>query len=474
MINPWYGLIAVVLYFVTLVSMSQFRAKNATLGDYLIGGRNSTWWLITLGMVSDTLSGITYVSVPGAVAQQEYSYLQIILGHFFGWMAVVYILLPIYYKRNLISIYAYLGERFGWATQKTGAFFFVASRIFGSAARLYIATMVLHQFFFANVALSPVISFFIVMALIVLYTYKGGIKSLVWTDAFQSMFLIIGILAVYLVLWGDLSNPLEVVSKPRLFMWDLMPGNFFFKQFLGGFFITFAMCGLDQNIMQKNISCKNLKEAQLNLVSFAFVMLIVNIIFVSLGALVIEYYSAHQLTTVPADQMLPNLVFNHLGMVPAIFFILGLTAATFSSADSVLPSIASSIEIDLLPKSLQERFPVRMLHLMVAAILFLLILVFYFANTQSLIMVVLKYSGYTYGPLLGLFLMGIFTRWEFHEKRVPFIALVSIAITALLDQYSADWFGGYKIGVELLFVNGLIFSAIVSLIGLNRTKAISR
>jgi SSS family solute:Na+ symporter len=473
MINPWYGLIAVVLYFIILIGMSQFRSRNATLGDYLIGGRNSTWWLITLGMISDTLSGITYVSVPGAVATSQYSYLQIIFGHFFGWMAVVYILLPIYYKMNLISIYSYLGERFGWITQKTGAFFFVASRIFGSAARLYIATLVLHQFFFSQVQLSPIFSFFVVMTLIVLYTIKGGIKSLVWTDAFQSMFLVGGIMAVYFVLWGATSNPLEVVTRPQIFMWDILPGNFFFKQFIGGFFITFAMCGLDQNIMQKNISCKNLKEAQLNLMSFTVVMLIVNVVFVSLGALALEYYASHQLAAVASDQMLPNLVFNHLGAIPAIFFILGLTAATFSSADSVLPSIASSIELDLLPKRLQEKLPVRTLHLMVAAILFLLITVFYLANTQSLIMVVLKYSGYTYGPLLGLFLMGIFTKWNFHEKRVPIIAVMSIAITAILDQYSSEWFGGYKIGVELLMVNGLIFSALMCAAGLQKSNSTS-
>lgn len=457
MINPWYGLIAVALYFIALIGLSQFRSRDASLNDYLIGGRNSTWWLISLGMLSDTMSGITYVSVPGAVATQQYGYMQIILGHLAGFFVVAFILLPIYYRSSMISIYSYLGDRFGPVTQKTGAFFFVASRIFGSAARLYIATMVLHHFFFAQ-TFSPLLSFIFVMGLIVLYTYKGGIKSLVWTDAFQSMFLVLGILAIYHALWTDLPAPLETVMKPQLFFWDLMPTNFFFKQFIGGFVITVAMCGLDQNIMQKNLSCKNLKEAQTNIITFAFLMLAVNFIFVSLGALAFEYYSTHQLASVASDQMLPNLVFQHLGMIPGLFFILGLTAATFSSADSVLPSIASSIELDLLPKHLQEKFPVRLLHLLVATVLLLIIFIFYFAQTQSLITVVLKYSGYTYGPLLSLFMIGIFTKWNIIEKKTPLLAIVSIALTALLDQFSARWFGGYQIGVELLAINAVIYT----------------
>jgi Na+/proline symporter len=457
MINPWYGLIAVVIYFVALIGMSQFRAKNASLDDYLTGGRNSTWWLITLGMISDTLSGITYVSVPGAVAQNQYSYLQIIFGHFLGWMGVAFILLPIYYRENLISIYAYLGDRFGPVTQKTGSFFFVASRLFGSAARLYIATLVLHHFFFSQIEISPIFSFITVMSLIVIYTYKGGIKSLVWTDAFQSLFLVAGILVVYFYLWADSSNPITTVLSPKIFFWDAMPSNYFFKQFIGGVFITFAMCGLDQNIMQKNISCKSLKEAQKNMVAFAFVMLAVNLIFVSLGALAIEYSANHSLESVASDKLLPLIVFQNLGAIPALFFVLGLTAATFSSADSVLPSIASSIELDLLSQSMRQRFPVRLLHLVVAILLLSIIIAFYLFNTQSLITVVLKYAGYTYGPLLGLFSIGIFTKIKLNEIWVPLVAILAIAATAILDQNSVRWFGGYQIGVELLAINGLIF-----------------
>ena len=454
---PLLGLIAILIYFFSLIGLSLYRARSATLNDYLIGSRNSTWWLITLGLLSESISGVTYVSVPGAVSQQQYGYMQIVFGYFFGYLTIAYVLLPLYYRLNLISIYGYLRERFGPVSQKTGACIFIASRTFGSAARLYLAVMVLHEFFFRDSAFSPILSFTIAMILIVAYTYKGGIKSIIWTDAFQAIFLLLGVFSVLAALLHTLPDSLAIVSHPQLFFWDPMPKNFFFKQFIGGMFITIALNGLDQNIMQKSLSCKNISEAQKNMVCFAFADVVVNFFFLALGALVQAAYLQFKMSGVAPDRLLPNLVFTQLGMIPALLFILGLVAAAFGSAGSVLPPLASSLELDLFPERWKNLIPVRVMHLVMATVLLGVIILIYQVHTESLIGVILRYAGYTYGPLLGLFAIGILTRWKLREKWVPLCALASCLVSAFLDKNSASLLGGYQIGIELILINALIF-----------------
>ena len=283
--DPRYALLALILYFISLLAISFYRARSATLSDYYIGSHNSTWWLITLGMIGDSVSGVTFVSVPGSVFSQGYSYFQVVIGYFLGYLVISSILLPLYYKRNLISIYSYLGDRFGPYAQKSASILFISSRTFGSAARLYISVMILHECLLAPLGMNPITSFVLSMAMIVLYTYKGGIKSLVWTEAYQSIILLASIAFIILALWHQIPHPMEVIMKPTVFFTDPLKPNFFLKSILGGMLITSSMNGLDQNIMQMNLSCKNLADARKNMFTLAFVMMGVNFVFMALGAL---------------------------------------------------------------------------------------------------------------------------------------------------------------------------------------------
>ncbi len=462
--NPGLGLAALSAYFVSLLLLAFYRSRSATLSDYYIGNHDSTWWLITLGMISDSVSGVTFVSVPGSVFSQEYSYFQIVLGYFLGYMVITTVLLPLYYRRNLISIYSYLGERFGVPAQKTASLLFIASRTFGSAARLYISVMILHQCLLGGLGFSPTFSFALAMALIVLYTYKGGIKSLVWTEAYQSVILLGSVFFLFVALWKLSPDPLKAVAAPRIFTWDPMKPDFFLKSLFGGMLITSSMNGLDQNIMQMNLSCRSLKEAQKNMFTLAFVMVAVNFVFMALGALTREAYAVGNLAlptlaggAVASDRVLPALALGSLGTGAAMMFLIGLSAATFSSAGTILPAIASSIEIDLLPERLKDRIPVRLIHVLAAVVILLLILVIHALEARSLIDLVLRCSGYTYGPLIGLYGIGIFTSWRLEPARVPFLCLGSVSLTAVLDLNSALWFGGYRLGVELIAINAMFF-----------------
>ena len=455
-----YGLMAMALYFVALLSIAHYRSKSATLDDYLIGGHASTWWLITIGMISDSISGVTYVSVPGSVSTQQYSYLQFVLGNFCGYWVIAFVLLPLFYRLNLISIYTYLLKRFGTISQKTGACFFVVSRLFASSARLYIAVLVLHQFFFAD-HFSPVFSFGAALALIVLYTYKGGIKSLVWTEAFQSVFLLLGLGAIFYALWTALPEPMASLTHPQIFFWDPLAKNFFLKQFIGGLFITIASNGLDQNIMQMNLSCKNTADAQKNMIGVSFVVLLVSTFFIGMGALGTDLAHLSNLNIPSPDRLLSTLTFQKFSTATGILFILGLTAATFSSASTVLPALASSFEIDILPEKFQKRIPVRALHVGAAILMFGVICGFYLVHTKSLIEVIFRLAGYTYGPLLGLFGIGILTRLQIKETWVPVAAVFSILMTALLDQCSVRWFHGYQVSVELILINAVLFAVFI-------------
>ncbi len=474
---PVYGLMALLVYFISLLAISFYRARSATLSDYYIGSHNSTWWLITLGMISDSVSGVTFVSVPGSVFNQGYSYFQIVLGYFLGYMIITTILLPLYYKRNLISIYSYLGERFGLYAQKTASVLFISSRTFGSAARLYISVMILHQCLLADFEISPIFSFTAAMAMIVLYTYKGGIKSLVWTEAFQSVILLVSIFAIGVMLWMKVPDPITEILKPTLFFTDPMKPNFFLKAILGGMLITSSMNGLDQNIMQMNLSCRNVGDAKKNMFTLAFVMVAVNFVFLAIGALAKAHYEERGLPIpmisgggVATDQALPFLALNHLGRFPALMFIVGLAAATFSSAGTILPAIASSIEIDLFPESWRNRVPVRVVHTLAAVLILILIFAIYAAGAKSLIDLVLRCSGYTYGPLIGLYGIGIFTSIKLHHHRVPYLCGVAILLTALLDFYSESLFEGYKLGVELIAVNALFFLMLTMVFGRDRSR----
>ena len=466
------------LYFGGLLLIAYLTSKNSTAESYFSGNHASPWYAVAFGMIGDSLSGVTYISVPGKVGGANFSYLQLVFGYFVGYFIISKVLLPIYYKMNLVSIYTYLETRFGRHTQKTGAFFFILSRILGASGRLYLAAGVIQFFVFDQIKSVHVpfwLSVSVILVLMLLYTYKGGIKTLVWTDTFQSLFLVLGVVVSIAIIidkmnigFGQAVSNIASSDYSKTFFWDWHKSNFFFKEFIGGVFIAVAMTGLDQNMMQKNLSCKSLGEAQKNIFWFSIVMVIVNIFFLSLGVLLYQYY-AHSLIELPmntetgkviTDKVFPNLALNHLGIFAGLIFIIGLTAATFSSADSVLTTLTTSTYIDMLEydrnttlteeqKSKRRTY----IHIGFAVILWLVIIVFDILNQRAIIDTILMLAGYTYGPLLGLFIIGLFTKQTLNDKLVPVVCVIAPIITYVLANYVVKTMTSYEIGNELILIN---------------------
>ena len=469
-------LVCIAVYFGALLGIAWYTGRKANSATYFTGNKASPWYAVAFGMLGDSLSGVTYISVPGDVTNSKFSYLQLVLGYFVGYFIISHILLPIYYKMNLLSIYTYLEERFGRFTQKTGAFFFILSRTLGAAARLYLAAGVIQFFVFdriEGVHVPFALSVSVIIALMLLYTYKGGIKTLVWTDTFQSLFLVLGVvLSIAAIISSSSWDMSGAVSKiyhsdySQVFFWDWHKSNFFGKQFLGGVFIAVAMTGLDQNMMQKNLSCKSLGEAQKNIFWFSVVMVIVNLFFLSLGALLYLYQQEASIAVpmneagkILTDRVFPNLALNHLGIFAGLVFIIGLTAATFSSADSVLTTLTTSTYVDMFEfdkeSQLSEKKKARyrhIIHIGFAVLLWLCILVFNEVNSSAVIKTILIIAGYTYGPLLGLFSFGIFCKRKLKDKLIPIICVAAPILTYFISQYLPSL--GYEVGNELILING--------------------
>jgi Na+/proline symporter len=476
------------LYFGGLMLIAYLTSRNTTADSYFLGNKASPWYAVAFGMIGDSLSGVTYISVPGKVGAGHFSYLQLVMGYFVGYFIISKILLPIYYKMNLISIYTYLETRFGKHTQKTGAFFFILSRILGASGRLYLAAGVIQFFVFdrlTNIHIPFWLSVSVILALMLLYTYKGGIKTLVWTDTFQSLFLVLGVVLSIAVIihkmdigFGKAVSNVMSSEYSQTFFWDWKKSNFFFKEFIGGIFIAVAMTGLDQNMMQKNLSCKSLGEAQKNIFWFSIVMVIVNVFFLSLGVLLYQYYQSSGIEMpmnvetgkIITDKVFPNLALNHLGMMAGLIFIIGLTAATFSSADSVLTTLTTSTYVDMLEYDrntiLSEKEKARrrtIIHIGFAVLMWMVIIVFDILNQRAIIDTILMIAGYTYGPLLGLFAIGLFTKMSLNDKLVPVICVLAPVITYLLANYIVKPMTSYEIGNELIILNagitilGLLF-----------------
>lgn len=475
--SPYIILSFILFYFIALISISYFTSKGATNDTFFIGNKKSHWFLIALGLIGDSLSGVTFISVPGKVVYDQFSYLQIVFGYLVGYWIISYVLLPVYYRMNLTSIYTYLQERFGFYSQKTGSLFFILSRLLGAAGRLFLAVYVLQMYIFDSFQIPFFITVAIVILLMIAYTYKGGIKTLVWTDSLQSILLLCGLIFSIIAILSQLdisifeaSNQIAKSEYSKIFFWDFKEKNYFFKQFFGGIFIAIAMTGLDQNMMQKNLSCPNVKDAQKNIMSFSFVMVIVNVLFISLGALLYLYVTKSniQLTLnekgkILTDTVFPSLAFNNLGLIAGVSFIVGLTAATFSSADSVLTTLATSFYIDFLgfdkKENIDENTKIKyrkVIHIGFAFLLFIVIIIFKLINQKAIIDLILYIANFTYGPLLGLFAFGIFTKRKTKDGIVPFIGLLSPILCYILDQNSKTWLNGYAFGNELLILNGLI------------------
>src|SRR5690554_1114458 len=423
-------------------------------------------------MIGASLSGVTFISVPGWVGTSQFSYMQMVLGYFPGYMVIAFILLPLYYRLKLTSIYTYLNGRFGRKSYKTGASFFLLSRIIGASFRLYLVAIVLQFAVFDRLGME--VPFFvtvvITIALIWLYTFRGGIKTIIWTDTLQTTFMLLAVgISVYSIstaLGLDARGLIDTIKTSEysqvFFFDDANDSRFFFKQFFAGMFITITMTGLDQDMMQKNLSCKNLRDAQKNMVMFSIVLVFVNLVFLSLGAL-LYIFANKQGITLPenADELYPLLaVDGYLGAGVGILFVLGLIAAAYSSADSALTALTTSFSIDILEVDKRDEKSARRIrqyvHVGMSLVLILVIVIFKLINNDSVIAQVFTAAGYTYGPLLGLYAFGLFSRRRVRDKDVPYIAIASPIISFVLDYWSVDIFGGYEIGFEILIINGAI------------------
>ncbi len=468
--SPISILILILSYFSVLILFSYFTGKKEVSNNdsFFKANKQSPWYLVAFGMIGSSLSGVTFISVPGKVEGSQFVYFQIVLGYIIGYFIIATVLLPLYYKLNLTSIYTYLEDRFGKYAYKTGAWFFIISRTVGSNLRLLLVADVLQTLVFEPLGIPYWITVTATILLIWLYTFKSGIKTIIWTDTLQTFFMLVSVGICIVVVSQDLGLNISNFStfiadssySKIFFLDDFHQPTYFWKQFLSGIFIAIVMTGLDQDMMQKNLTCKTLKDAQKNMFWFTIVLTIVNFFFLVLGLLFTEYALKYGIDA-HGDALFPILANKHLGIVVAFSFLLGLIAAAYSSADSALTSLTTSFSIDILDieKKYDNAKQVvirKRIHLMFVVISIFVILFFKYAfNDSSIIDKVLKFAGFTYGPLLGLYSFGLFTKWKVKDVLVPIVAISAVVISLLLNNYSFDWFG-FNFGFEILIVNGLL------------------
>ncbi|WP_321289592.1 sodium:solute symporter [uncultured Sunxiuqinia sp.] len=457
--------IIILSFFALLMAISYFSSRHATNDTFFTGNRRSPWYLVAFGMIGSTISGVTFISVPGEVGNSAWTYLQFLIGNFFGYWLIALVLIPLYYKLNLVSIYTYLDQRFGVRSYKTGAFFFLLSQTIGASFRLYLAAGVLQIGFFEALGIPFWLTVLMTLFLIWIYTYKAGIKTVVWTDTLQTLFILgaVGITIFMISKQLNLSSKElvdTVVHHPysRIFDWDWQSKTNFFKQFFAGLGIVLVMNGLDQNMMQKNLTCKTQKDAQKNVFWFSFAFIIANIFFLSLGVMLYAFAQQKGIA-IPdrSDDLFPFLALQYFGTFAGALFLLGILAAAYSSADSALTALTTSFCIDFLnidankPKSKKTRFFV---HIGFSLLMFIVIVLFRIINNDSVVTAVFRVAGYTYGPLLGLFAFGILTKRKVNDRLVPAIGIASPLITYVININSESWLAGYQFGFELLWLNG--------------------
>ena len=484
------GLIAI--YFLVLLIISYFTGKNSSNANFFLAGKKAPWLIVAFGMIGSSLSGVTFLSIPGVVGKTEglnmaFSYLQLILGNWVGYLVVAFVLLPLYYRLNLTSIYGYLAERLGWRSYKIGAGYFLLSRMLGSSLRLFLVALVLSKFVFEPLGVPFWITVAVTILLIWLYTFKSGIKTIVWTDTLQTLFMLLAVGVTVYYVSIDLgiagSSIFTFIAESDLsqifFFDDWKSSDHFVKQFFSGAFIAIVMTGLDQDMMQKNLTCRNLKDAQKNMFWFTIVLTIVNFIFLVLGLLLTVYAQQNGIDA-HKDQLYPTLAMqNEFGIGIAVLFILGLIAAAYSSADSALTALTTSFSIDILEieKKYDPAKQVRirkLIHILISFVLILVIIIYrYVIADDSVISQVFKFAGFTYGPLLGLYAFGLFTKWKVKDRLVPVIAIVSVLLSIFINLASqiyvflnqavswkeaeiiaADLY--YQVGFEILIINGII------------------
>lgn len=464
-------LTVVLAYSALLFLVVWITSRNANNESYFIGNKSSRWYVVAYGMIGASLSGVTFMSVPGAVYTTQFSYLQMVLGYLAGYAAIALILMPVYYRLNLTSIYTYLDQRFGNVSYKTGSLFFILSRVIGASFRMFIVVNVLQTFVLEKMGVPFWVTVTVFILLILLYTYEGGVKTIVWTDTLQTTFMLMALVYSVVVICNQLGlsfgEMLERVSNSefsKVFVSDGKASNYFWKHFLGGAAIAIAMTGLDQEMMQKNLSCKNIGEAKKNMFTFSVILVFVNLLFLVLGA-VLCFYAAEKGMAIPekTDNLFPEIALNHLGTVSGVIFIIGLISAAYPSADGALTALTTAFCFDFLgiqkdatmdeAKRKKTRYIV---HFSFALILLITIVLFKYIISAAVVAAVFKAAGYTYGPLLGLYTFGFFTKWKVKDRFVWIVCLISPILCYILNDYIPLWFDGYKVGFELLIINAAI------------------
>lgn len=459
----------VILYFGILLGVAKITGRNSNNMSFFIGNKNSNWVLVAFGMIGTSLSGVTFVSVPGAVGKDAFHYLQITIGYLIGYISIAYILIPIYYKLNLTSIYHYLETRLGFNAYKTGASFFILSRTLGATARLYLVVKILQLFILDSMHIPFWATTLVILTMILLYTFEGGVKTIVWTDTLQTSGMLLGLIicSIYILTQLDFSvmqalSAMQSKGLATVFETDVNNKSFFLKQIIGGAFVTLTMTGLDQEMMQKNISVKTLKDAQKNMITIGFTMLFVISLFLFLGGL-LHLYAAQQNVTAVGDDLFPSLALNHMPGYLSIIFILALISALFPSADGAITALTSSFCIDLLGMQRREQWDEtkkkkirQIVHLSFAVLFLFIVMLFKWIDNKSTIDLLLKIASYTYGPLLGLFAFGILTKRSIKDKWAAIPCFVAPILCLILDKFQTVLFGHFKLGQELLIINGLI------------------
>ncbi len=459
--------IVIGLFFGVLLIVSYLSGRKAGNETFFTGNRQMPWYLVAFGMIGATISGVTFISVPGEVGNTNWYYLQFLLGNFLGYWIIAFVLIPLYYKLNLVSIYTYLNHRFGLASYRTGSFFFILSQTIGASFRLYLAAVVLQLAVFDALGWPFYGTVFVTILLIWLYTFKAGIKTVIWTDSLQTLFILLAVGLTIVVISKELNQSAKelfttIVNHPYsdIFDWDWRSKTNFFKQFMAGLGIVIVMNGLDQNMMQKSLTCKNVGEAKKNIFWFSFAFIIVNLLFLSLGVLLYQYSSVMGIPT-PAhsDDLYPNLAVNYFGLFAGVLFLLGIISAAYSSADSALTALTTAFCIDFLrvdPSSDDGKRKRFFVHIGFSLLVFLVIVLFRIINDKSVVSAVFTVAGYTYGPLLGLFSFGILTKRAVRDRWVPYISVFAPIFCYILNLNSKQWLGGYQFGFELLLLNGAI------------------
>ncbi len=458
------------IYTAVLFAVTWLTARKADNQSFFIGNKVSPWFVVAYGMIGASLSGVTFMSLTGWVKDTQFSYMVVVLGYLFGYFVIATVLLPLYYRLKLTSIYSYLGQRFGYWSYKTGAGFFILSRTLGASLRMYLVISVLQVFVFDAWHVPFWINVLVFILLIILYTLKGGIRTIIWTDTLQTTFMILAVILSIVYISRDLHVSLpalvtEVRNSPvsRMFVTDWHHERFFLKQFLSGMFITIVMTGLDQEMMQKNLSCRNIREAQKNMFTFSGILVFVNLLFLFLGALLLIYVQSRGVEVKTSDEIFPTVALRYLGPVAGVVFLIGLISAAFPSADGALTSLTTSVSIDFLGlekmEGITEKRKTRIryiVHISIALVFFISVIIFSKLSDRAVIDKLFTIAGYTYGPLLGLYSFGLFTRRRVNDILTPAIAIISPLICYFLSRYSELLFNGYKFGFELLLLNGML------------------